>query len=81
MSDTVEKPNHTAAEKAVTARGGRARAWAIVYRDTHPDFRGEQPDGTQSIMGYAKYGGRLVTLATITDEELAERLADAKMSR
>ena len=53
----------------------REKAWRAVYRDEHSDFKGKLPDGTQTLMAWAKYGGGLVSLTTITDAELAERFA------
>ncbi len=66
------------AAEAVVAAGGRIAAWKRVYQHTHPDFRGCFPDGSLSIMSWAKYGGGLVTAETITDAELAERIGSAR---
>lgn len=57
-----------------TATPDRAAAFAAVWRDTHPDYRGREPGGTLGLMSWAKYGGRLVTADTITEAELLERL-------
>nr|WP_315425950.1 hypothetical protein [uncultured Pseudomonas sp.] len=56
----------------------REAAFKTVWRDTHRDYRGHLADGSLSLMSWAKFGGRLVTAASITDAELAERLDDAK---
>lgn len=65
------------AQNSGSAMGGtaeRAAAFKRVWQDTHPDFRGKLADGTLTVMGYAKWGGGLVTAETITEDELAERL-------
>lgn len=59
---------------AMRGTAERAAAFKRVWRDTHPDFRGKLADGTLTLMGYAKWGGGLVSAVTITDDELAERL-------
>lgn len=46
----------------------RKKAWAILWKKTHKDFRGTL-GGENSIMSWAKYGGGLVTMETITDAE------------
>lgn len=66
----------TAAEQ-IAAFGGREKAFDAVWRTTRQDYRGHR-DGFRSLMSHAKYGGRLVNAETITDAELAERLADAR---
>jgi hypothetical protein len=59
---------------------GKARddAFKLIWRDTHKDYRGKLADGSLSILGWAKYGHGLVTAASISDAELAERLEAAK---
>lgn len=68
----------TAAEQIRAFAGNREAAFKHVWRTTHPDFRGKLGDGTLSLMSYAKFGGGLVSAATITDAELAERLQEAR---
>ncbi|MBV8248479.1 MAG: hypothetical protein JO200_08500 [Comamonas sp.] len=48
-----------------------------VWQATHKDYRGRLADGSLSVLGYAKFGGGLVTAASITDAELSERLEEA----
>lgn len=62
-------------------RAKREADFKRVWQDTHPDFRGKLADGTLSVLGYAKFGGGLVTAATITDDELDERLRDSRKYR
>ncbi|MCD0253075.1 hypothetical protein JWH16_04295 [Xanthomonas campestris pv. campestris] len=56
----------------------RERAFRTIWHASHKDFRGKLPDGTLSVMSYAKFGGGLVSSRTISDEELAERVADTR---
>lgn len=52
----------------------REVAFKKVWQATHRDYRGRLADGSLSLMSHAKFGGGLVTLSSITDDELAERL-------
>jgi len=56
----------------------RAALWRQVFADTHPDFKGRQQDGGESLMSWAQFGGGLVSLATITDLELRLRAPSAR---
>ena len=49
-----------------------------VWQATHRDYRGRLADGALSLMSYAKFGGGLVTAATIGDDELIERFQEQK---
>lgn len=51
----------------------REAAFKIIWRGTHKDYRGCLPDGTLTVMSWAKYGGGLVTASSICVDELAER--------
>lgn len=51
----------------------REAAFKKIWRGTHKDYRGCLPDGTLTVMSWAKYGGGLVTASSICDPELAER--------
>ncbi|SFU33895.1 hypothetical protein SAMN05216339_101415 [Nitrosomonas eutropha] len=51
----------------------REAAFKKIWRGTHKDYRGCLPDGTLTVISWAKYGGGLVTAASICDAELAER--------
>ena len=67
------------AAKAIRELAGTPEvAFWQVWNATHPDFRGTLPDGTRTLMSYAKFGGGLVSADTITDAELAERLQEAR---
>lgn len=56
----------------------REAAFRKIWSDTHKDYRGRLPDGTYTVMGWAKYGGGLVSASSISDAELAERLESIK---
>ena len=68
------------AQNSGSAMGGeeREQAFNLIYRHEHRDYKGKLPDGTRTLMSWARYGGGLVSLATITDAELAERLPFAR---
>lgn len=69
-----------AEQKAMTPQQ-REQAWKLVYRTTHPDFKGRLADGTESMLSWAGFGSGLVSLATISDAELIERLRFANAGR
>ncbi|HCP6903026.1 TPA: hypothetical protein OE716_003360 [Escherichia coli] len=71
-----EKPAQ-ASSKAMVGKD-REAVFKKVWQATHRDYRGRLADGSLSVMGYAKFGGGLVTAVSISDDELAERLEEAQ---
>lgn len=55
----------------------RKRLFDIIFAKTHSDMKGSI-GGQKSIVSYAKFGGGLASLATISDAELRERHHDTK---
>lgn len=51
----------------------RKAALAVIWRNTHRDFKGTLEDGTKSILIY-RQGTCLVPLEALTDQEIADRL-------
>ncbi len=50
----------------------RNARWKILWKRTHKDFRGTT-NGVKTILSWAKYGGGLVSMLTISDDELLAR--------
>lgn len=75
-TNSISKTTAQASSRAKVEqqKTNREVAFKKIWRDTHKDYRGRLPDGTLTVMGWAKYGGGLVTPSSITDAELAERL-------
>lgn len=71
----IQKKTGNASSKAGVEKreNEREAAFKNVWRGTHKDYRGCLPDGTLTVMSWAKYGGGLVTASSICVAELAER--------
>ena len=53
----------------------RARLEALVWRNTHADFRGKREDGTKCVLHFVPNSGTCsVPLASLTDAQLIEKL-------
>lgn len=61
-------------ELAALTTQERQRMFDLIFKRTHPDFKGHfGPEQVRSVMSYAKFGGGLSTEACMSDAELRER--------
>lgn len=52
----------------------RAQALNLIFRRTHPDYRGRDAAGGRSIMLHAAEGGGTRRLDELTDEQIVAHL-------
>lgn len=52
----------------------REQALNLVFRTTHPDYRGTDEHGRRSIMLHAAEGGGIRRLDELTDEQIVNHL-------
>lgn len=52
----------------------REQALNLIYRRTHPDFRGTNDRGQREIMMHASEGGGIRRLDELTDEKIVNHL-------
>lgn len=65
-------------ESVKAAEIGRQKALALIYRQTHSDFKGRLPDGTRTVLVLRNGGTTLVALHALTDAEIANLAPSAK---